>query len=202
MPRDSELTIAQPSIKFVPKPLRYYDPELQNAGSPEEWNEESYARFRRAKDEAKRLRRAYQKQLAKLRPRLSKRTYSLFADERQPLFDSNLLEFAFGDSISKLRTRGFRFATIVSAKFLGFDMKTIHLLRYRGINSLAINVPNERWYDWSDATAIDSLLANELIASSATLMEHRFLFSSGTTISIRFSEVRWDKRRLHGDSDE
>jgi hypothetical protein len=193
MAKNTQLVILQPNPNRRPAPLKYYDPELQDAGNAEPYDE---ARFQRAGAKAKRLCSAYLKQLAQLRPRLSKRTYSLFADERQLLFDSNVLEFMFGDSFKRYRTRGFRFTTAVSAKFLDFDMKTIHVLKYRGVDSLNINVPSERWYDWGGASKnIDRLLANELTAVNPTMMEHRFLFSSGTTISVKFSRVTWGTKR-------
>ncbi len=189
-----ELQIVQPNVNAAPRALKYYDPELQNASNSEPYDR---ARYEHALARGARLHREYIKQLRELRSRLSKRTYSLFADERGPLFDSNLVEFAFGDQLDgrKLGGGGWRPKTSARATFLSFDMKTIHVLRYQRIRSLKVNVPNERWFDMGSHD-IDSLLAHELTSPTRDLLQHQFLFVSGTSISLTFEQVVWSSKRV------
>jgi hypothetical protein len=192
---ESSLTQVQPNLVAVPAPLRYYDPELQNALNAEPFDKES---FQRASEKGKQLNAAYRRQVAALAPRVSKRTLSLFSDPKQPLFDADLFEFSFGDSLGYLvpRRRRRTQTTSVRATFCSFDGNTLHLLTYSQVAVLNVNVPPDRWFEWPlGRNRIDSLLANELTAVDAKLMQHAFLFVSGATISIRFERVKWETRR-------
>jgi hypothetical protein len=187
------LVHAQPNPKAIPAPLQYYDPELQDALNVEPYDAD---RLQRARAKSKQLHAAYMKQLAALAPRLSKRTYSLFSDPKQPLFDSDLSIFSFGDSLgyaAKTRRRR-KLETSIKAVFCSFDEKTLNELTYKGIESFNANIPVERWYEmWRNR--IDSLLADELTSADANLMQHAFLFASGATISITFERVIWKTMR-------
>ncbi|HWR15975.1 MAG TPA: hypothetical protein VN577_14195 [Terriglobales bacterium] len=172
-----------------PEPLTYYDRELQNA-----WNAEPFDpdRLRRAHEKSKQLYRAYNKQLRKLRPRLAKRTYERFTDEKDPLFDSNLLEFTFGDALGTAKKAIVRPSqAAVRATFLSFDEKTLHELRYRKLESLQVDLPTEPWFHWGGHKQIDSLLSHELTANGRSLMQHKFLFASGAVIAVTFAEMTW-----------
>jgi hypothetical protein len=188
------LTNAQSNKLAIPRPLQFYDPELQEA-----WNAEPAdpARLEKARDHARELHRAYLKQLPPLQPRLSMKTYLRFSDPRQPLFDSDLLEFAFGDAVSlhRKRSRRQRLKLSVRAQFRSFDEKSIHTLTYRRVVSLNANIPSDRWFDWGDGQ-IDHLLADELTEADASSMRHTFLFASGTLISILFGAVTWESTRV------
>jgi hypothetical protein len=182
-----------PNPAAIPAQLRFYDPELQNALNSEPWDP---ARFERARAKSRGLHAAYLKQLAKLAPRLSKRTYSRFSDSRQPLFDGDLLQFSFGDSLSHSRNapRRKRFETSIQVIFRSFDGKTEHILSYRNIKSLNVTVPSERWFN-QVPNCIHSLLADELTSAGQHLMRHHFLFVTGAVIVISFERVRWETRR-------
>jgi hypothetical protein len=184
----------QPNACAIPSPLRFYDPELQNALNVEPFDVE---RLQRARAKAKQLNAAYLGGLAELASRMSKRTFSLFSDPRDPMFDSDHVEFSIGDSLMLLAA-GNRQKTLemgVRATFRSFDGKTLHLLTYKGIKALSVNVPSERWFDqWR--SRIDSLLAHELTGEEVGYMQHAFLFASGAAISITFERVRWHTRQI------
>jgi len=188
-----ELIIIQPNPKSVIEPLKYYDPELQNAWNVEPADPE---RIERAMKRGQQLQRDYLQSLKSLRGRLGQRTYAKFADESDPLFDSNLMEFTFGDHLGYATLkRNFRARLSVRTTFLSFEEDKLHHLHYQNVESLRITVPTERWYDWGNGiNEIGNLLANELIAANS-LMSHSFLFTSGTVIFIEFARVTWEKSR-------
>jgi hypothetical protein len=66
--------------------------------------------------------------------RLSKQTFSLFSDPREPLFDADLLKFSFGDSLQYAAARSRRrvLKMAVRAVFGSFDEETLHTLTYSG----------------------------------------------------------------------
>jgi hypothetical protein len=183
-----------PNPAAIPTQLRFYDPELQNALNSEPWDP---ARFERARAKSRKLRDAYLKQLAKLAPRLSKRTFSRFSNSRNPLFDSDLLQFSFGDSLSHARIapRINRFETSIQAIFRSFDGKTDHILSYKNIKSLNVTVPSERWFDMF-GNRISSLLTDELTSARRHMMRHQFLFETGAVIVITFERVRWETKKV------
>ena len=188
------LKIVQPNPNVNPASLRYYDPELQNAGNREPFDREG---FDRAAQNSRELRKAYLQQLSGLAPRLSKRTYSLLANPEEPLFDSDLLQFSFGDSLTyaaKSKRRR-RLSTTVQAVFRNFHEDALHTLAYEGIESLKVNVPTERWFDMGQKK-IDNLLAHELTDSDGRQMLHSFLFASGATVSITFERMNWKTQRI------
>jgi hypothetical protein len=189
-----ELVVLQPNPNCVLEPLTYYDPELQNAGSAKTSDPE---RLQRAIAKSEQLRAEYRNQLKKLRSRLNQRTYSRLADAHDPLFDSDLLEFTFGDRLGfSSKAPRTRLRTRVCATFLSFEQDILHQLRYRHIESLRVNVPVERWFAWSNgAKEIGNLLAHELTAVDESLMQHKFLFSSGAAVTVVFAEIAWDTRR-------
>jgi hypothetical protein len=189
-----ELIVIQPNPNSAVEPLTYYDPELQNASNIEPADPE---RLQRALKRAKQLQRDYLESLKGLRARLGQRTYGKFATESDPLFDSNLLEFTFGDQLGFATSRRkARPRLSVRATFLSFERDKLHDLRYRNVESLRITVPTERWFDWGDGiTELGSLLAHELIVSNDSLMSHKFLFVSGAVIFIAFGDVTWETRR-------
>jgi hypothetical protein len=189
------LTPLQPEKNATPSPLRFYDPEIQNA-----WNAEppDKDRIERANQKAAELKAAYLRQLIDLSGRISKKTLSLFSDPKQPLFDADLFKFSVGDALtySIPRKRKLRLSTAVEATFCSFDGKTLHDLTYTGVASVNLDIPTERWFSLpTGGSRIDSLLANELTASNPQLMKHAFLFVSGATISIEFKQVKWTTRR-------
>jgi hypothetical protein len=193
--RNSEeykLVQLQPNLNAVPASLRYFDPEVQNAANAEPLDMD---RFIRANAKGQQLKAAYLEALTALAPRLSKRTFSLFADPREPLFDSDLAAFSAGDLLpfATSGTRRMRMELNVQATFRSFDLKTLHQLRYRGIKSLNFNFPAERWFDWGDSVA--SLLAHELTGEQTGPMQHAFYFVSGATLSITFERVSWQAKR-------
>jgi hypothetical protein len=192
-PDKRSLVHIQPSPDAIPAPLQYYDPELQNSLNIEPFDEE---RFQRARVKSKKLHAAYLKEVSSLSPRLNKSTFLRFSDSRQPLFDSNLLEFSLGDSLSNAEMRCHRktLEMVVQAEFRSFDEKILHRLTYKKIKALNVNVPSERWFEMGRKN-LDSLLADELTSVDAKLMQHSFLFASGATISITFERVRWETMR-------
>jgi hypothetical protein len=188
-----ELVVAQPNLNGVPAALAYYDPELQNA-----WNAHpsDAGRLARAESKSKQLHVEYMKQLTKLRPRLSQRTYKRFAADQDSLFDSNLLEFTFGDRVGFAeKAKRTRPRTTVRATFLSFDENTVHELHYRDIEFMQANLPEQQWFSWGRGRQIDRLLAHELTAAGKDTMQHNLLFASGAAISITFARVTWDTRR-------
>lgn len=61
---------------------------------------------------------------------------------------------------------------------------------------MRINVPMERWFEWGDdVTEIGGLLAHELTSVGDALMQHQFLFTSGSGVTIVFAEMNWAARR-------
>lgn len=189
------LTQLEPDECATPSPLRFYDPEIQNA-----WNTEppDGKRIERANQEAAKLKAAYLRQLTDLSERISKDTFSRFSDPRQLLFDADLFKFSVGDALaySEARKRRRRLSTTVEATFCSFDGKTLHDLAYSGIATIKVDVPNARWFSWSiGRNRMDSLLADELTSLDTELMKHAFLFASGATISIEFKKVSWKTRR-------
>jgi hypothetical protein len=186
-----ELVVQRPNPICVLEPLTYYDPELQNAGCEETSNPE---RLQRAFAKSEQLRAEYKKQLKNLRSRLNQHAYAHLMAERDPLFDSNLLQFTFGDRLGfGNKVRRTRLRTSVRATFLNFEGDRLHELSYRHIESLRVNVPIERWFEWGDGVkAIDCLLAHELTGSGDSLMQHKFLFSSGAAIAIVFAGMNWN----------
>lgn len=190
-----DLVVVQPNPKGVPESLTYYDPELQNA-----WNVEppDAERLARAIARSRKLRSEYMKQLTKLRSRLNQRTYARFATERDSLFDSNLYEFTFGDRVGFVaKARRKRLRTSVCATFLNFEGNKLHELRYQDIEFMHVNVPSLRWFEWPSRSGpkdIDSLLSHELTGGNYPLMQHKFLFASGATISIGFAQMTWETR--------
>jgi hypothetical protein len=188
-----ELVVVQPNLNGVPDSLTYYDPELQNA-----WNADppDAARLARANSKSRQLHSEYMKQLSKLRPRLSQRTYKRFAAEQDSLFDSNLLEFTFGDRVGFAgKEKGTRPRTVALATLLSFDENTLHELHYRDIEFMQANLPEQQWFSWGRGRQIDSLLAHELTSDGKARMQHELLFASGAAISIGFTHVTWDTRR-------
>jgi hypothetical protein len=183
------LTQAQSNKSATPHPLRYYDPELQEA-----WNAEPFdsARAEKARKNTRKLHKAYLKQIEALASRMSRNAYLRFSDPRGLLFDSDLLKFEFGDSLGAPPNglRRNRLKLSVRALFGSFDGKTLHELKYRQVASLNANIPTERWFDAGDGR-VDSLLADELTDANGSLMQHTFLFVSGTLISIQFGAVSW-----------
>jgi hypothetical protein len=188
------LVVAQPNSVATPSPLRYYDPELQDALNTEPYDAD---RFQRARAKAKQLNAAYMEELNALASRLSQRTLSLFADPQEPLFDADLFEFSFGDSLQHAAARSRRRALkmTVRAAFGSFDEETLHTLTYRGVKALNVNVPMERWYE-RGGSRIDSLLSHELTSAGVGLMRHAFLFASGAALSVIFERVRWETKRI------
>ena len=189
------LTQLEPDESATPSPLRFYDPEIQNA-----WNAEppDGERIERANQKAVKLKAAYVRQLADLAERMSKETYSRFSDPGQPLFDADLFKFSVGDALahSEPRQRRMKLSTAVEATFCSFDGKTLHDLTYSGIAAVRVDVPNGRWFSWpTGRKRMDSLLADELTSLDPELMKHAFLFVSGATISIEFKKVNWKTRR-------
>lgn len=186
--------VAQPNPAGIPAPLRYYDPELQDALNAEPYDAD---RFQRARAKAKQLNAAYMEALNPLASRLSKQTFSLFSDPREPLFDADLFEFSLGDSLQyaapSSRRRTLKMA--VRATFGSFDGKTLHTLSYGGVKALSVNVPMERWYECG-GSRIDSLLSHELTSEQAGQMRHAFLFASGAALSITFERVTWRTKRI------
>jgi hypothetical protein len=188
------LTQAQSNKSAIPPPLRYYDPELQEA-----WNAEPFdsARVEKARQNARKLRKAYFKQIEALASRISKNAYLRFSDPRGLLFDSDLLKFEFGDSLGAplngLRRNSLKLS--VSALFGSFDGKTLHELKYKQVASLNANIPTERWFDMGNGR-VDSLLADELTDVNGSLLQHTFLFASGTLISVQFGTVSWKSTRV------
>jgi hypothetical protein len=83
----------------------------------------------------------------------------------------------------------------VRALFCSFDSKTLHSLTYKQVASLSANILIERWFDWGHRR-IDSLLSDELTDVNGALMEHTYLFVSGTVISIQFAAVIWETTRV------
>ncbi|NUQ27686.1 MAG: hypothetical protein HOQ35_04110 [Acidobacteriaceae bacterium] len=152
-------------------------------------------RFIRANAKGQQLKAAYLEALRALAPRLSKRAFSLFADPREPLFDSDLVVFSAGDLLpfATSGTRRLRTELNVEATFRSFDLKTLHRLTYKGIKSLNFNFPAERWFDWGDCVA--SLLAHELTGEQTGPMQHAFYFVSGATISVTCERVSWQTKR-------
>ena len=129
---------------------------------------------------------------------MSKRTLSHFSNPKQPLFDADLYEFAFGDSLGYAAPRKHRsaLATCVRATFSSFDGTILHKLAYSNVVALNASLPSVRWFKWSfGRDCIGSLLANELTAVNATQMQHSFLFTSGAVISLTFGRVTWETRR-------
>jgi hypothetical protein len=188
------LVVAQPNPAAIPAPLRYYDPELQDALNAEPYDAD---RFQRARAKAKQLHASYIEELNALASRLSQRTSSLVADPQEPLFDADLFEFSFGDALQNAaagsRRRALRMS--VRATFGSFDEETLHTLTYRGVKALNANVPMERWYErWG--SRIDSLLSHELTSAGVGLMRHAFLFASGAALSIICERVRWETKRI------
>jgi hypothetical protein len=173
--------------------MKYYDRDLQDA-----WNTHPTDRRQIAQVEqkARLLRASYFDQLARLRPRLSARAYSLFSKEKDPLFDSNILSFTVGDGMDMLATDtfSFRFRTGLELKLLNFDMDTVYSLSYREVRSMSLNLPDERWYGPDDD--FGSLLAHEVTAAGLESLRHEFLFTSGATIAIKFKKVLWSKRAV------
>jgi hypothetical protein len=112
------------------------------------------------------------------------------------MFDSDLLEFSFGDSIqyTTVSSRRRALEMTVEATFRSFDEKTLHLLTYKGIKALSVNVPAERWFAHG-RVRIDSLLSHELTSEENGLMQHAFLFASGASFLITSERVRWQTRR-------
>jgi hypothetical protein len=76
------------------------------------------------------------------------------------------------------------------AKFLSFDFATMHILTYRLVDSLRINVPAKRWFDMGNRN-FGSLLHDELTASRRQLMQHRFQFSSGARVGLHLVRRDW-----------
>ena len=189
------LVQVQPNPAAIPAPLRYYDPELQNAWNVEPFDNE---RLMRAQTKGMKLHAAYLRQVATLAPRLSKQTFSHVAAIRSPLFDADLVAFSFGDLLGHAapRKRRKRLETTVQATFRSFEEDKLHLLAYRNIAALNVNVPADRWFDAGGNKRIDSLLADELTNVDATLMQHAFLFASGAAISIQFEHVSWKTKRI------
>jgi len=189
-----ELIIIQPNPKSVIEPLKYYDPELQNAWNVEPADPE---RIERAMKRGQELQRDYLQTLKGLRERLAQRTYAKFADESNPLFDSNLMEFTFGDQVGFAESkRKKRPRLSVRTTFLSFKEDKLHDLHYRNVESMQITVPTERWFDWGDGNPqLDSLLAHELTGAKNQPLSHQFLFASGARISIAFADVTWETRR-------
>jgi hypothetical protein len=193
--KDRSLTQLQPDIAAAPSPLRFYDPELQNASNVEPFDA---VRFQRAMQKANQLQEEYLLQIADFADRLSKRTLSLISDPKHPLFDADLFEFSVGDALkySVPRKRRVSPSASVRATFCSFDQRTLHVMTYTRIASMNIDFPGDRWFDWpTDITRFDSLLADEVTAVDAKLMKHAFLFVSGATISIEFEQIKWDTRR-------
>jgi hypothetical protein len=189
------LTQLEPDESGTPAPLRFYDPEIQNA-----WNAQppDMERIQRANLEAAKLKAAYLSQLTSLSERISKKTFSLFSDPKQPLFDADLFKFSVGDALaySEPSQRRMRMSIAVEATFCSFDGKTLHDLTYSGIAAVRVDVPNGRWFSWpGGGNRMDSLLADELTSLDTELMKHAFLFVSGATISIEFKKVHWKTRR-------
>jgi hypothetical protein len=189
------LTQLEPNESGTPAPLRFYDPEIQNA-----WNAgpPDRQRVQRANLEAARLTAAYLSQLTNLSERMSKKTFSLFSNPKRPLFDADLFRFSVGDALaySESRQQRMRLSTAVEATFCSFDGKTFHDLSYSGVAAVRVDVPKARWFSWPNGkNRMDSLLADELTALDAELMKHAFLFVSGATISIEFKHVKRKTRR-------
>lgn len=173
--------------------MKYYDRELQDA-----WNSETadQARLARANQKSRLLLASYHDQLHKLRARMSARAYQLFSSEKYPLFDSNLLSFTVGDGTA-MHAAGIystRFRTGIEAKFLNFQQDGIYTLAYRGIGSLSVDVPNDKWFDPDDD--IGCLLWHEITAAGAKFLNHEMLFTSGATIKIKFEKVLVSKHKV------
>ena len=191
-----ELTPLVPNPRAIPYPLQFYDPEIQIAINTEPFDK---PRMERAYRKAEVLRQAYLEQLQPLRFRLALPTYRRLSNPRKPLFDSNLISFSVGDAVGGIR-EGRRWKGIPSAlaKFLSFDQKTIHTLRFSGLDHMSCNLPQYRWFSWSSGSReFDSLIHDELTPYKDQLMRHRFLFSSGAAIDIVFARMVWSATRVN-----
>jgi hypothetical protein len=195
MRRTVDLRILQPNSKARVKALRFYDPELQDASNADPPDPE---RLKRALLKSKKLHRAYQRQLAQIRGSVSAQTYRRFAKKRDPLFDSNLLSFSFGDSVFSRGaiSRWPSFEARIEVRFLSFEGGTVHILKYRGIYAMSIHVPHERWYAFPNSKPqIDSLLFHQVTSAGPKAIKHEFLFHSGTTIEIICGKMHWDSHK-------
>ena len=194
----SEITVTPliPNPRATPYPLRFYDPEIQIAANLEPFDK---ARMDRAFLKAEILRQAYLQQLHPLRSRFALPTYRRLSDPRKPLFDSNLISFSVGDAISRIVAgRGWKPKPSALARFLSFDQKIVHTLRFSGLHHMSCNLPQHRWFSWSSADRdFDSLLHDELTPYENGLMRHRFLFSSGAAIDLVFARVVWSTTRIN-----
>lgn len=186
---EPQLVLVQPNPNAVLLPLRYYDPELQNAMNAEPFDK---TRLQRAYEQAKRLTTEYLKQLADIEDRVNKQTFKLLSDEKQPLFDADLFELSMGDALEHLPlAKRRRLSSAVRARFGSFDGTRLHTLTYSRIAAIHVNASEERWFDRRSGSCFDSLLTHELTAINESLMQHAFLFVSGASISIRFERFQW-----------
>lgn len=173
----------------TPKPLTYYDPELQNAA-----NSEDADRYRSALRKHARLRASYLRHLSTIRDRVPRAAYARLIAEKNPLFDSNLLTFTVGDGFGNVSARkGWNPKTRIEAKFVDFDLRRVHTLTYSGLHCLSFDMPREQWFDSYDPSDRDlnSMIHEELTAVSKDLLRHTFLFTTGTMIEITFRKLHW-----------
>jgi hypothetical protein len=157
----------------------------------------------------------YDRSLPALRPRLSKQAWEYFKkNESQPLFDSNLISFTTGETLSsKIAKSPFAFSSKLhsvhaEAKFLDFGERVIYTFRYRDINHINMTLPREyiqqiTFLQKQPITKLvrcsgkfDSLYVEEISAAGRDHLRHELFFKSEAIIAIEFRKISVLRQRI------
>jgi hypothetical protein len=145
--------------------------------------------------------RAYRKQLAKLRPRVSKQAWIFFyfGFGRWGLHDARLISFAAGDGLD-YRIDGrhpFRInkqKAKVRIQILSHDQNLLCDFRCSEVRKAVFDFPSEDPL-WNSGR-VDDLHSYELTTASKNFLRLEFLFTSGSTILIEFMRLGFRRQRV------
>jgi hypothetical protein len=163
------------------------------------FNTEDDAAFRRNDASWNRNLAAYRRHLEKLKPRLSKQIYRFVTKES--LHDGRLISFNVSDNLDfdideeKRFDRNSR-KTGVSMKVLNYEQDALFLMRYTKVKRVLFDYPTDNPLFEQEKDFIGDWGYDEFSEVDGDYLRHEVLFSSGTTILIKFKHFTYKRIRI------
>ena|ERR1700691_3452353 len=178
--------------------MKYFIKELLNAKHNEPITKGQWHADRR---KFQRTCNAYQKQLRKLKGRVSRqaRNFFYFGFARWGLHDAHLLSFAIGDGLNhradgRLPFKYNREKAKVRISILDRHQCLLYTFDCSAIRSVNFDYPKQdpRW-DWG---RIDHILTYELNAVNKRYLSLEFQVDSDATIFVEFARLKFKRQRI------
>jgi hypothetical protein len=178
--------------------MKYFTYELIAAAN--DWVEQTAQELRLAEKRFESVVKKYQRELERLRPRISVTAWDFFRHGfgERGLHDARLLSLKVGDGLNFtpngsapfLRNRQ-RISTMV--EFLNFEQTLHYVFDLRGVT----RVHSDLFVDAeSFAKSLGDLYIYELTATARKGFQLGFLFASGASIVIQFQRLVFRRRRI------